>query len=179
MHPSSKENLNRGKSLPSYYGEDRLVLLPRDPYWLFAYWEVSWPTKDIIAEETQRDYASLKFGLRIHRFSEDKEAGTFFDLNITSSADHLYIKAGVPDKNYWVELGYYLPNGEFKVILTSNTVSTPRDSLSEIIDENWRLPDWQARRLYWRIGRGNLSSLEMAQRGLQLPQKKEESRATK
>ena len=179
MHPSSREYLDRGENLPLYYGEDRLVLLPRDPYWLFAYWEISWPTRQLLAEETQKDYDSLDFGLRVHRYTENKEAGTFFDLQITPTADHWYIKAGVPDKKYWVELGCYLPDGKFRVILTSNTVSTPRDSLSEIIDENWRLPDWQARRLYWRISRSNLSSMEMMQRGLQLPQKKEESRATK
>jgi hypothetical protein len=130
MHPSSREYLDRGENLPLYYGEDRLVLLPRDPYWLFAYWEISWPTRQLLAEETQKDYESLDFGLRVHRYTENKEAGTFFDLQITPTADHWYIKAGVPDKKYWVELGCYLPDGEFRVILTSNTVSTPRDSLS-------------------------------------------------
>jgi len=38
--------LNRGESLPQFYGVDRLVILPRDPYNIFAYWEVSLPTRD-------------------------------------------------------------------------------------------------------------------------------------
>lgn len=174
MHLSSREYLDRGKNLPLYYGEDRLVLLPRDPYWLFAYWEISLPTRQRLAAEAPKDYASLDFVLRVHRFTKNNEDGSYFDLSITPTADNWYIKAGVPDKQYYVELGCYLPGEGFKAILTSNTVRTPRDSLSEIIDENWRLPDWQARRLYWRISRSNLSSLEMMQRGLHLPQKKAE-----
>ena len=33
--------LYSGESLPQYYGTDRLVILPRDPYSLFAYWEIT------------------------------------------------------------------------------------------------------------------------------------------
>ncbi len=171
MHFSSREYLNRGEKLPLYYGEDRLVLLPRDPYWLFAYWEVTLPAKQGLTAEVQKDYTSLDFVLRVHRFTNNNGDGSYSDFEVTPDADNWYIKAGVPDKQYCVEYGCYLPDGDFKVILTSNTVRTPRDSLSEIIDENWRLPDWQARRLYWRISRSNLSSLEMMKRNLHLPQK--------
>ncbi|NMB36296.1 MAG: DUF4912 domain-containing protein [Firmicutes bacterium] len=169
MHLSSREYLDRGRNLPSYYGENRLVLLPRDPYWLFAYWEIDIPTRQGLAKEMQRDYASLNFALRCHRFTENNGVGSYFDLPVTPAADNWYIKAGIPDKQYRLEYGCYLPDGGFKVILTSNTVRTPRDSLSEIIDENWQLPDWQARRFYWRISRSNLSSLEMMQHGLHRP----------
>ncbi len=168
MHPSSKEYLDGGESLPLYYGEDRLVLLPRDPYWLFAYWEVSRATRQFLESEAQKSWESLELLLRIYRFNQEtNEEESHFDIQITPSADNWYIKAGVPNKKYRVELGCLLPDKGFKPILTSNMVTTPRDTLSEIIDENWRLPDWQARRLYWRISRSNLSSMEMMQRGLQ------------
>lgn len=170
-HLSSREhldrkNLDREESLPLYYGEDRLVLLPRDPYWLFAYWEISLPARQHLAVEMQKNYILLDLALRCHRFTENNGGDSYFDLSITPTADNWYIKAGVPNKQYYVELGCYLPDGRFKVILTSNTIRTPRDSLSEIIDENWHLPDWQARRFYWRISRSSLSSLEMMQLGL-------------
>jgi hypothetical protein len=44
MHPLARESLNAGETLPPFYGEDTLVLLARDPYWLFSYWELTWDT---------------------------------------------------------------------------------------------------------------------------------------
>jgi len=168
MHPLSREHLDAGESLPLYYGEDYLVLLPRDPHWLFAYWEVSIPTRRFFEAEAQQAWGALDLIMRVYRYHpESKREESHFDIRITPDADNWYIKAGIPDRQYRVELGYYTPEKQFTAVLASNTVTTPRDNLSDIIDENWRLPDWQARRLYWRIARSNLSSLEMMQRGLQ------------
>ncbi len=168
MHPSGKEYLDGGEKLPLYYGEDYLVLLPRDPYWLFTYWEVSTPTRNLFESEVNRNWDSLDLLLRVHRFNqENAEEESHFDIQITPSSNNWYIKAGVPNKKYRVDLGCLLPEKGFKTIMVSNMVTTPRDTLSEVIDENWRLPDWQARRLYWRIARSNLSSMEMMKRGIQ------------
>lgn len=162
MHPSSSEYLDGGENLPLYYGEDRLVLLPRDPYWLFTYWEISIPTRQRLESETQNNWESFELALRVHRLDMDNSGKeSHFDIPINPFSDNWYIKAGVPDKKYQIEFGYYLPKKGFRTLLTSNIVSTPRDSLSNLIDENWQLPDWQARRLYRRISRINLSSLEI------------------
>jgi len=162
MHLANKEYLDKGEHLPQYYGEDRLVLLPRDPHWLFAYWEISLPTRYYLQSTLQKDWDSLDLYLRVFRLhSESLEEESHYDIQITPAADNWYIKVGVPNKKYRAELGCLMPDKQFKVLLFSNIVATPRDSLSDVIDENWRLPDWQARRLYRRIARSNLSSLEM------------------
>jgi uncharacterized protein len=162
MHPSSREFLDGGEDLPFYYGEDQLVLLPRDPYWLFAYWEISIPTRKRLESETQINWESFELSLRVHRFGMDNSGKeSQFDIQINSFSDNWYIKAGVPDRKYQIEYGFISPEKGFQSLLTSNIVSTPRDSLSDVIDENWQLPDWQARRLYWRISRINLSSMEI------------------
>lgn len=167
MHPSSREYLDGEENLPLYYGEDCLVLLPRDPYWLFAYWEISIPTRQRFEAEFHKPWDSLQLLLRVYRYdAQGTGKESYFDIQINPSADNWYIKAGVPNKKYQTELGCYLPEGGFRHILSSNLVTTPRDSLSDIIDENWRLPDWQARRLYRRISRSNLSSLEMIKWGI-------------
>ncbi len=167
MHPSSREYLDGEENLPLHYGEDCLVLLPRDPYWLFAYWEISIPTRRNFESAFQKTWESLQQALRVYRYNAQKTGKeSHFDIQIDSSSDNWYIKAGVPDKQYQAELGCYLPGKGFQAILSSNIVSTPRDGLSDLIDENWRLPDWQARRLYWRISRSNISSLEMIRWGI-------------
>ncbi len=162
MHPLSSERLDSGESLPRYYGVDRLVLLPRDPYWLFAYWEISTPTRNRVEHEEGTSWNRLNPVLRVYRYNaEGRMEESFFETQLLPEADNWYIKAGVPDRKYYLQLGCRPHENVFKPILTSNTVTTPRDDLSDVIDENWRLPDWQSRRLYWRISRSSLSSLEM------------------
>jgi hypothetical protein len=163
MHPSSKEFLDGEKNLPSSYGRDRLVLLPRDPYWIFAYWEISPSTYLFLERETRQPKDFLELVLRVYRYHwgyDNDKVESHFDLKLSPSTNNWYINAGVPDRKYKTELGYYLADTEFKSFLTSNFVMTPRDSLSDVIDEKWRLPDWQARRLYRRITLSNLSSPE-------------------
>ncbi len=160
MH-SHLEYLNRGERLPHAYGEDYLVLLPRDPHWLFAYWEVSPLTRRSVEKQMGLGWDANRTVLRVFRM-DPKQSGLeeFFDIAPGPLAESYYINAGVPDKAYRVELGYVLPDGRYEVILVSNTVTTPRDRLSDILDEKWRLPDWQARRLYRRIALSHLSSPE-------------------
>lgn len=161
MHSSHFENLNRGEHLPLAYGEDCLVLLPRDPHWLFAYWEVSPLTRRSIEKHTGLGWDANRTVLRVFRFDRDLKCDEgFFDIDPGPLAENWYINVGIPDKIYQVELGYVLPDGRYELILASNRVTTPRDQLSDILDEKWRLPDWQARRLFRRIALSHLSSPE-------------------
>jgi hypothetical protein len=157
----SWEDLDGGEILPLSYGEDQLVLLTRDPYWLFAYWEFNEETKKDVEKTTRKPWGELEFALRVHRFNKGNKKESYYDIKIDPSALNWYIQVGVPDKQYKVDLGYYPPGKGFVPVLTSNLASTPRDNLSDIIDDKWRLPDWQARRLFWRIARSSLSSMEM------------------
>lgn len=165
MRSNAVEGPTAAEKLPSFYGKDRLVLLTRDPYWLFAYWEVTTETRKQLEVEGQRAWEHLNLALRVTRYADmDKEDGCFH-IPIDYTADNWCIEAGVPDRYYKVELGGQIPDRGFVSLLCSNIVKTPRDQISNVIDENWRLPDWQARRLYRRIARGSLSSLEMAIKG--------------
>ncbi len=166
MRSDAIEGLTAAESLPSFYGEDRLVLLTRDPYWLFAYWEVTPVSRKQLEMEGQRAWEHLNLALRVSRYDTDmeKEEGCFH-IPVNHTVESWCIEAGVPDRYYKVELGGQIPGRGFVSVLCSNIVKTPRDQISNLIDENWRLPDWQARRFYRRITRGNISSLEMVIQG--------------
>lgn len=161
MQDLSKESLDGNEALPQYYGKDRLVLLPKDPNWIFAYWELNPGTRRQIENRVQKPWNLLDLNLRVHRLQmlEEKEED-FFDIRIVPSADNWYINTNGPDRKYFVELGVFLEGGHFLSILQSNTVTTPRDDISDIIDENWKLTDWQMRRFYRRISLHSLSSPE-------------------
>lgn len=157
------EGFTSSEKLPSYYGVDRLVLLTRDPYWLFTYWEVTPATKQQLENEGRRPWEHLNLALRVKRYDADmNNEETCYHIPVDSHGSNWHIEVGVPDRWYTVELGGQIPEKGFVPLLCSNAAKTPRDQISNVIDENWRLPDWQARRLYRRIDPGSLSSLEMA-----------------
>jgi len=153
--------------LPRYYGIDRLVILPRDPYWLFAYWEVSRPTLENLKNklgETIWQQSTFQLRAYQHEWSREEQIERFFDIAIQEESDSWYINVPDSDRLYHVEFGRRMPDGEFIALLFSNTVRTARSNLSDIIDQAWQLPDWKALKLFRRISIYHLSSAEMSRR---------------
>jgi hypothetical protein len=162
-----QDYLNRGEAIPAYYGEDRLVILPRDPYCLFAYWEVSLPTRERLRQEAgdaRWENAAPMLRVYKHDWFREETVESFSDVALRSEADNWYLPVTESDRVYHAELGWRMPEGAFRPVLRSNAVRTPRDGLSDIIDEAWQLPDWKARKLYRRISLYHLSSPEMFRR---------------
>ncbi len=167
MSNSQQEDRNWGEILPSYYGEDCLVALPRDPYYLFSYWEISIPTRQRLQREWgEKRWQSSTLQLRIckHSWEREKEVESFLDIPLSPEADSWYQQVSDSDRIYHAEIGWQLPEGDFQPVILSNPVKMARDGLSDIIDEEWQLPDWKARKLFRRISLYHLSSPELFRR---------------
>ena len=127
--------------LPRAYGHDRLVLLARDPWWLFAYWELT-PTSRIRALRSLGAEAEGAVEvLRVHDvtfidFSGDN-AWSSFDIEPTPAADSWYVNVWKPAAAYCVELGVRTTTGRFISILRSNTVTTSRPQPSPDTTVRW------------------------------------------
>lgn len=163
MHAPDRHELNVGWTLPDAYGIDRLVLLPKNPHTLFAYWEIT----PGLQEKMRRQYLQLwdqgTPTLRLH----DLKMGIYANMEITFTVDHWYLTVDEADRNYYVELGQILSDGRFVVMLSSNTVRTSRASISAVIDPRWRMfAFWQDR--YYRQLPDHLSSLAFFPREGQL-----------
>ncbi|NMA92959.1 MAG: DUF4912 domain-containing protein [Firmicutes bacterium] len=153
--------------LPEYYEEDRLVLLPRNPYSLYAYWEISPSTRNRIVESWgEANWCRSSPVLRIckHHPSHRKTIESHLDIDLDPDANNWYITVESADRFYHAELGRRRPGGTFFSLLSSNLVCTPRDSISHQVDENWQLPDWKSRKLIRRIAVYHLSSPELIRR---------------
>lgn len=140
--------------LPPSYNETAVVLLVRDPYWVYAYWDF----REELKAELSRIFGGwekVPLTLRVYNLSR-RQPGTgepeFFDLSINHYANNWYINVGEPDKEYQVDLGYYTLDGQFRTLARSNKVTTPRDSISPIIDEEWMIVEEKFRRLYRLAG---------------------------
>lgn len=140
----------KGFQLPSRYGVDRLVLLVRDPWWLYAYWELTPEKERAVWDQLRRDgQTEGRAVLRIYDVT-DAPIGNdspHFDIEVAHFADNWYVDVGVPDREWMAELGVRTPGGSFYALLRSNRVRTPRYGVSDVIDEEWMMPD----DLYWKL----------------------------
>lgn len=123
--------------LPFSYGDTKLVLLARDPYWAYSYWDFSAETWNWVQKKLAED-SSLKPMMRIH----DLDAKKTYDLLVSLEARNWYLHLGTPDHRYFAELGIGDGHARFYLIARSNEVRTPRDSPSEVIDTEWNDRDF-------------------------------------
>ncbi|MBI4051144.1 MAG: DUF4912 domain-containing protein [Elusimicrobia bacterium] len=112
LDPSQKseaiKSIKKACSLPGQTSEkDYLLALPRDAHWLLALWELT--------SELQKKISSSRFTLRL-RFAEDDKLAAEVPFEI--SKQHAYLRAPVPGRSYYLELGD----------LRSNVITLPHGS---------------------------------------------------
>lgn len=141
-----------GVALPSRYGDTKLTLLVRDPWWLYAYWEVTAARADevrrvIPAEER----ADLQTVLRVYdvtdRAGDPAGAHRFVDVVFTHDVDNWFVDTGEAHRTWVAELGYRTAHGRFYALVRSNVVTTPRAGPSDVFDEAWMTTDEE----YWKL----------------------------
>lgn len=125
--------------LPAGYGDNRIVLMVRDPYWLHTYWEVNDKRRsEIINEVGEATFNSAKECLRVY----DVESWHHYDIELNKGQKNWYINVPQPNRTYCVDIGYKTADGRFIAAARSNWVTTPMDRMSDVIDEQWMIPDW-------------------------------------
>jgi hypothetical protein len=141
--------------IPWSYGECRITALVRDPYWLFAYWEIGDTKREEIARRCGHQAWSESCPvLRLYDVTNLYffDSRRYSEISINDYANNWYIRAGQPNRTFCIELGRVRPDGSYIFLARSNFVSTPRDQISEVIDEDWLLLPEYAVRLCQRIG---------------------------
>lgn len=136
--------------LPASYGDNKIALLARDPWWVYAYWEVTADhearlLRVIESLGTQRE----KLILRIYDVTGGgvESPRSFFDIEVSFLTGNWYVDVGIPDRDWVAELGIRTRDGRFFMLVRSNVARTPRFGVSEILDEEWMLPD----EIYWKL----------------------------
>lgn len=128
--------------IPWNYGVDRLVLMVRDPNWLFAYWEITAAKQD----EFSRQYGPAAWKesrpvLRVYDVTgvdfSGINANNYMDFSISNYVDNWHIEVSRPNAAFCVDLGRVFPDGKFVTLLRSNVVHTPSTAISDLVDEEW------------------------------------------
>ena len=115
-------------ALPEKYCETRVILLLRDPYWAFVYWDVKGGVLKAVKKENDADTVFLRV-LRLWddypRFADPKDALVdSFEIPIQSNDSSWYINIPEQDGYYCVELCCRGKTVE-KVIGRSNIIRVP------------------------------------------------------
>lgn len=151
---------------PAGYGDNRIVLMVRDPHWLYTYWEVNEARRSEIRQQIGDDafYRSREF-LRV----VDAESRKHHDIEV-GAARNWYVHVPAANRTYYVEIGFLTPDGRFIAAARSNNVTTPLDTMSDVIDEQWLIPDWD--KMYalsggFGLGRGSQEIKELMKKRFQ------------
>ncbi|MEM9506872.1 MAG: DUF4912 domain-containing protein [Cyanobacteria bacterium P01_E01_bin.35] len=128
--------------LPDGYGESRIMLMPRDPQWAYAYWDVPSSHK----EELRRQ-GGQQLALRIYDVT---------DIDINHQAPHSvqeylcdemarewYLPIPVSDRDYIADIGYRCADGRWLVLARSATVSIPPVYPSDWIEDAFITVNWE------------------------------------
>jgi hypothetical protein len=130
--------------LPKSYGVTELVLLPIDPHWIFAYWEVTPQALSDLMNRLGPRASQGRYVLRIYDVTAIEFTGSnahsFFDLPVDLSARNWYINLWSSEKSLVGDLGYLLPDAQFLLLVRSNVVQTARSGVSIFTEARWAKP---------------------------------------
>lgn len=122
--------------LPPGYDDNRVVLLVRDPYCLFAYWEIGSKLRQELAERyTPYLWENSRMVLRLHDLSSPVLEA--WDIPVHGWLNTWYLHVPWPEHTYRADLGVIGPGGQFILVASSNLATTPPAGVSTVTDEAW------------------------------------------
>lgn len=134
-------------NLPLRYSDNRITILPRDPWWIYTYWDISEQRiNEVISSIPVYERENLKWILRVYDLTgisnfDGKNANSFFDIGIHLEANNWYVNVNQPERSWCIDIGLINPSGKFFMVARSNIIKTPYFGISSVIDEEWALPD--------------------------------------
>jgi hypothetical protein len=108
--------------LPTSYFEDTLFLVARDPRWLFSYWDFNWG---------KYSNSAFRGGVKQFFLKISTAAGADAGLiEINPEARNWYVPVGSAGTEYFAEIGFFNPAGEWQRIVQSGVAATPSESIA-------------------------------------------------
>ncbi len=147
-------SVDAGSPLPEGYGDNRLVILSRDPLWFFAYWEITHERAEQIRVTHGRDsWDKAVLILRVYDLGESSrtpiDSATHFDVSVDKFARQHYVQVPISGHVYIADLGLCWPDGKFVSLFRSNVIRQPAGRISEQVDSQWMSVGMVAEQAAW------------------------------
>lgn len=139
--------------IPSGYGKTESFLLPKDPAWMFLFWEITQNTLDCIksqySEETLKNARTI---IRLHditdlNYFDGQNSVSHYDMPVIFEARSWYINAPASGRTYVADLGYLTQDGKFILVSRSNATLLPPGRVSDVIDDKWMVVEGDFQKL--------------------------------
>jgi len=127
--------------LPGGYGQSRIVLLPRDPQWAYAYWDIPNDHKQYL-----RNQGGQQIALRLYDVT---------DIDLNHQAPHnvqeylcdemareWYFPVPVSDRDYVLDIGYRCGDGRWLSLAKSAVIRVPPVYPSDWIEDIFVTVNW-------------------------------------
>ena len=128
--------------LPSGYGDSRIVLLPRDPQWAYAYWDIPIEHKNEL-----RHHGGQQLALRIYDVTDIdldyQSPHSIQEYPIDEMAREWYVPIPVSDRSYAIDIGYRCGDGRWLVLARSLSVGIPPVYPSDWIEDVFITVPWE------------------------------------
>ena len=111
--------------LPEAYGTERLLVVARDPHWLYAHW-------DLTRQQLQR-YNSLSADkhLVLRVYVNAVQGPPLTVVHVHPESRNWFVHVDRAGTKYVAELGYHDIGGKWVAVARSSPTMTPPDSMSE------------------------------------------------
>ncbi|WP_197047285.1 DUF4912 domain-containing protein [Planktothrix serta] len=111
-------------TLPNGYGQSQIFLLPRDPNWAYAYWDI--PNEH---KEHLRHQGGKYLVLRVYDVTgidlDSHPPLSLQEYECDEMTREWYISIPMSDRDYIAELGYLTTDGRWLVLVRSNHIRIP------------------------------------------------------
>jgi len=147
------KDANTEADIPAGYGKTESYLLPKDPAWLFLFWEITTGTLDYIKSQYGQDtLQNARTIIRLHdvtdvSFFDGNNSVFHYDMPVIFEARSWYINAPQSGRTYVADLGYLTADGRFILVSRSNTTALPPGRVSDIIDDKWMIVEGDFQKL--------------------------------
>lgn len=132
--------------LPQSYGDHKLVMMVRDPWWAYLYWELDPEAVSYALISNACDIHQVRCVLRVHPMSQENAKA--FDVEIDYRTGSHYLNLAAPGHAFFSEIGFITPDGRFVSLAKSNSIALPPDRPSEELDERWLSTDAEFNQIY-------------------------------
>jgi uncharacterized protein len=142
---------------PVVKGEDRIVLMVRDPYWLHAHWDIARATVERAKAALVDHWHSVKPVLRLLKFDDsgttESSETVYREIEIHGGVRNWYIDVSDPPSRFQIIMGYTTGNNRrFYELVRSNVVTTPMPGSKDSFDDHWADIAKDAEKIYAMSG---------------------------
>ncbi|HAZ09886.1 MAG: hypothetical protein A2047_01760 [Omnitrophica bacterium GWA2_41_15] len=127
--------------LPSYNDTTRITLIAKDPFWLYAYWEIAESSIENVKKQLGGNLDGTRFVVRMYDVTYKDfngfNANHWFDIEVGRYSNNWYISLWNDNVSYCADLGIVHASGRFFPMARSNFVHTPRSNSSNRFEEIW------------------------------------------